>query len=141
MKKILVQMFAATVIFAAAATAHAAEMTAPNSLTLREGPGTHYGTGQKISANTSVQVGVCNSVWCHIRAGSHEGWVQTEKLSPDLAKSMRRSLTAHKINAARATGSSGGAGASSSGRQLDSTTMVIRMRIISKEEGAARGLR
>jgi len=141
MKKILAQMFAATVVFAAAASAYAAEMTSPHSLILREGPGTHYGTGQEIAANTSVQVGVCNSVWCHIRTGQDEGWVQTEKLSPQLAKSMKRSSTAYKINTAQTSASLGGAGASTSRRQLASTTMVVRMRIISKEEGAARGIR
>jgi len=141
MKKILVQMFAATVVFAAAVSAHAAEMTSPNPLILQEGPGTHYGAGQKIAANASVHVGVCNSVWCHIRTGQDEGWVPTEKLSPQLAREMKKSLTAHKINAARATNGAGGAGAPTARRQLASTTMVIRMRIISKEEGAARGLR
>jgi len=132
MKKIITGIIAGFVMSSAVMVAQATEMSKPHQLILREGPGTHYMTGTKITPNTSFRVGVCNPVWCHIRTDKHEGWVQTAHIVPDFAQIRKMNSTRSGV---------GGTSGAAVGRKLGSANMVVRMRIISKEEAASRSSR
>jgi len=122
-------------LFSFPATVQAFETLKPSTLQLRQGPGNHYAKSGQIAAGQSVQIGVCNPSWCHVRAGQKAGWVPTAKINPALAR-MNNNASHHQASVRSASG--GGGFSSGRGQMQASTTMTISMEIVAKDGSRAK---
>ncbi|UXN05783.1 SH3 domain-containing protein [Bartonella sp. HY761] len=109
-------------------TAQATTISAP-ALSLHNAPANGAAITSTIAKGTEVNVGVCNSAWCYVTVGNQKGWVETNKLSTQLAAVNSR---------ARSMAVSGGAGGSAgaTGGRTASAGLNISITIVPEKSEA-----
>ncbi|WP_182417832.1 SH3 domain-containing protein [Bartonella sp. HY038] len=126
-KSIITASTLAIAVIASALTAQATTISAP-ALSLHNAPATSAAVTSNIAKGTQVNVGVCNSAWCYVTAGNQKGWVETNKLSTQLAAANSR---------ARSMAVSGGAGGSAAtGGRTASAGLNISITIVPEKSEA-----
>ncbi|UXN06124.1 SH3 domain-containing protein [Bartonella sp. HY761] len=126
-KSIIAASTLAIAVIASALTAQATTLSAP-ALSLHNAPATSAAVTSNIAKGTQVNVGVCNSAWCYVTAGNQKGWVETNKLSTQLAAANSR---------ARTMAVSGGAGGSAAtGGRTASAGLNISITIVPEKSEA-----
>ncbi|UXN02756.1 SH3 domain-containing protein [Bartonella sp. HY406] len=126
-KSIIAASTLAIAVIGSALTAQATTISAP-ALSLHNAPATSAAVTSNIAKGTQVNVGVCNSAWCYVTAGNQKGWVETNKLSTQLAAANSR---------ARSMAVSGGAGGSAAtGGRTASAGLNISITIVPEKSEA-----
>lgn len=120
-KSIIAASTLAIAVIGSALSAQATTISAP-ALSLHNAPASGAAVTSNIAKGTQVNVGVCNSAWCYVTAGNQKGWVETNKLSGQLAAANSQ---ARSMSAGGATGSAGATGGRTASAGLNISITIV----------------